>query len=70
MRRGKPTVHKKWDENTAILSGDAMLILSFQFMMQGCPVEYTHQVMDIFSRTALEFVMDSNGIWNSNPEKM
>ena len=54
MRRGKPTVHKKWDENTAILSGDAMLILSFQFMMQGCPVEYTHQVMDIFSRTALE----------------
>lgn len=31
-----------------------MLILSFQFMMQGCPVEYTHQVMDIFSRTALE----------------
>lgn len=54
MRRGKPTVHKKWDENTAILSGDAMLILSFQFMMQGCPVEYTHQVMDIFSCTALE----------------
>ena len=54
MRRGKPTVHKKWDENTAILSGDAMLILSFQFMMQGCPVEYTHQVMNIFSRTALE----------------
>ena len=54
MRRNRPTVHKKWDENTAILSGDAMLILSFQFMMQGCPVEYTHQVMDIFSRTALE----------------
>ena len=45
---------KNRDENTAILSGDAMLILSFQFMMQGCPVEYTHQVMNIFSRTALE----------------
>lgn len=29
LRRGKPTVHVKWDENTAILSGDAMQILAF-----------------------------------------
>ena len=54
MRRGKPTVHKKWDENTAILSGDAMLILSYQFMMQGCPQACMKQVMEVFSRTALE----------------
>ena len=39
MRRNKPTVHKKWDENTAILSGDAMLILAYQFMMKECPLD-------------------------------
>ena len=54
MRRGKLTVHKKWNENTAILSGDAMLILSYQFMMQGCPESCMKQVMEVFSRTALE----------------
>ena len=54
MRRGKPAVHKKWDENTAILSGDAMLILAYQFMMQDCPTGYMKEVMDVFGRTALE----------------
>lgn len=54
MRRGKPVVHKKWNENTAILSGDAMLILSYQFMMNQCPPEHVQEVMEIFSRTALE----------------
>lgn len=54
MRRGKLTVHKKWNENTAILSGDAMLILSYQFMMQGCHESCMKQVMEVFSRTALE----------------
>lgn len=48
MRRGKLTVHKKWNENTAILSGDAMLILSYQFMMQGCPESCMKQVMEVF----------------------
>lgn len=32
IRRGQPTVHKKWDYNTAILSGDAMLILTYQYL--------------------------------------
>ena len=32
VRRGNPTVHKKWDANTAILSGDAMLILAYKLM--------------------------------------
>ena len=54
MRRGRPTVHKKWDDNTAILSGDAMLILSFKLMMQGCPQHLASQVMEIFSQAALE----------------
>lgn len=54
MRRNKPTVHKKWDENTAILSGDAMLILAYQFMMKECPLDCVGRVMEVFGRTALE----------------
>ena len=53
MRRNKPTVHKVWDENTAILSGDAMLVLAYR-LMNNCPERYLRQVMDIFSQTALE----------------
>ncbi|MDY3355758.1 MAG: polyprenyl synthetase family protein, partial [Prevotella sp.] len=34
MRRGHATVHKKWDANTAILSGDSMLVLSYQRIAQ------------------------------------
>ena len=39
VRRGKPTVHKVWNDNTAVLSGDAMLILAFRYMT-GCPPEH------------------------------
>ena len=53
MRRGKATVHKVWDDNTAILSGDAMLVLAYQFMTD-CPAEYLKEVMELFSLTALE----------------
>lgn len=35
MRRGMPTVHKKWNDNTAILSGDSMLVLAYQYMAKG-----------------------------------
>lgn len=35
MRRGNPTVHKKWNENTAILSGDTMLIMAYQQFNKG-----------------------------------
>lgn len=52
-RRGKETVHKVWNDNAAILSGDAMLVLAYQFMAQ-CPVEHLKEVMDLFSLTALE----------------
>jgi len=45
MRRNKPTVHKVWDENTAILSGDAMLVLAYR-LMNNCPDSYLKQVMD------------------------
>ena len=53
MRRGKATVHKVWNENTAILSGDAMLVLAYQFMAT-CPAGNLKEVMDVFSLTALE----------------
>ncbi len=53
MRRGNMTVHKKWDANTAILSGDSMLVLSYQLISQ-CPQEMLQQVIDTFTITALE----------------
>ena len=54
LRRNRPTVHKKWNENTAILSGDAMLILSYQMMINACPHEYVGKVMETFGKAALE----------------
>ena len=53
MRRNKPTVHKVWDDNTAILSGDAMLVLAYR-LMADCQEKYLKRVMDIFTQTALE----------------
>lgn len=53
MRRGQPTVHKKWDANTAILSGDSMLVLAYERMAK-CPVEKLKPVLDLFTETALE----------------
>jgi len=53
MRRGKPTVHKVWNDNTAILSGDTMLILAFRYVA-GCAPEHLKEVIDLFSLTALE----------------
>lgn len=52
-RRGKETAHKVWNDNTAILSGDAMLVLAYQFMAQ-CPVVTLKEIMELFSLTALE----------------
>lgn len=52
-RRGKETVHKVWNDNTAILSGDAMLVLAYQFMAE-CPQSFLKEVIDLFSLTALE----------------
>lgn len=52
-RRGKETVHRVWGDNAAILSGDAMLVLAYQFMAE-CPAEHLKEVLDLFSQTALE----------------
>lgn len=53
MRRGKPTVHKKWNDNTAILSGDVMQIEAYK-LIAGTPVEHLKVVLDLFSKTATE----------------
>jgi len=53
LRRNKPTVHKKWNENIGILSGDAMMIKAYEFLTQ-CPAERVTDVVRIFNTTALE----------------
>ena len=52
-RRNKPTVHKKWNKNTAILSGDAMLILAYQFIGETYP-PLLKIILTLFTQTALE----------------
>lgn len=51
-RRNKPTVHKVWNENTAILSGDAMMGMAYQLLEQ-CDEKVFKSVFDIFSETAM-----------------
>lgn len=53
LRRGHETVHKKWDSNTAILSGDSMLVLAYERMAQ-CDSRHLADVLRLFTTTALE----------------
>lgn len=53
MRRGRPTVHKKWDDNTAILSGDTMFVLAYEHLAK-CDTKYLKPALDLFTETALE----------------
>ena len=53
MRRNKPTVHNVWNDNTAILSGDAMLILAYRLMAEGLTNRLA-EVMHIFTETTME----------------
>ena len=53
MRRGHETVHRKWDANTAILSGDSMLVLAYERMAKCNPV-YLSDVLHTFTEKALE----------------
>ena len=50
VRRGKPTVHRRWNDNTAILSGDTMLTIATQYIARSA----NWQVMDLFNKTAIE----------------
>ena len=53
LRRGHETVHKKWNANTAILSGDSMLVLAYERMAQ-CDSRHLADVLRLFTTTALE----------------
>ena len=53
LRRGNQTVHEKWDLNTGILSGDAMLILAYQYFENYEPHIF-QKLAKLFSKTALE----------------
>lgn len=53
LRRGQQTVHEKWDLNTGILSGDAMLIMAYQ-LFEGYNAEQFQQLTTLFSKTALQ----------------
>ncbi|MGL2992739.1 polyprenyl synthetase family protein [Flavobacterium sp. TSSA_36] len=53
LRRGHETVHEKWDTNTGILSGDAMLILAYQYFEKYEPKTF-RKLAKLFSKTALE----------------
>jgi geranylgeranyl diphosphate synthase type II len=53
IRRGNPTVHKKWDENTAILSGDAMLIKAYDYFFD-CQSPNFREILKVFNQTAIE----------------
>ena len=53
LRRGKPTVHHKWNLNTGILSGDAMLIVAYQ-QFEGYSPELHASLLSLFNKTALE----------------
>ncbi|MDR1557245.1 MAG: polyprenyl synthetase family protein [Tannerellaceae bacterium] len=52
-RRNKPTVHKAWNENTAILSGDAMLIVAYR-LIAGSHPSHLKELLDLFTTTALD----------------
>ena len=53
IRRGRPTVHLEWDENTAILSGDVMQILAYEYLCTS-PAQYLGRILEVFNQTARE----------------
>jgi len=53
IRRGRPTVHIRWNENTAILSGDQMLIEAYKLLSEVKP-QYLPQVISLFNKMATE----------------
>jgi geranylgeranyl diphosphate synthase type II len=53
LRRGQLTVHKKWNNNVAILSGDAMLIKAYEYLSK-CPKPVLSDVLVVFNKTSLE----------------
>ncbi|HJZ41983.1 MAG TPA: polyprenyl synthetase family protein [Bacteroidales bacterium] len=53
VRRNHPSVHRKWNPNVAILSGDAMLIKAYELLCRG-PAAHIPELLSVFNQTALE----------------
>ena len=53
VRRGEPTVHTKWDANTAVLSGDAMLIEAYKYIVK-VDIDVLPRILDVFTSTAMQ----------------
>lgn len=53
LRRGRPTVHRKWNSNVAILSGDAAAITAYKYI-ESCEDRYLRQVIDGFNQVAMD----------------
>ncbi len=53
IRRGQPTAHEKWNENTALLSGDLMLIKTYQWFGESIPSDKFHSVLQLFNACAI-----------------
>ncbi len=53
MRRGKPSVYKKWNTNTAILSGDVMFALAYQYMLKT-PDKNLKRILEVFNETVIQ----------------
>ncbi|MBR0170711.1 MAG: polyprenyl synthetase family protein [Bacteroidales bacterium] len=53
LRRGQPTVYRKWDENTAILSGDTMYALAWRYFLRQ-PSPRLQEILNCFNETAIE----------------
>lgn len=53
LRRGKPTVYRKWNENTAILSGDTMFALAWRYFLRQ-PHTRLQEILNCFNETAIE----------------
>ncbi|OZI08759.1 isoprenyl synthetase [Siphonobacter sp. BAB-5385] len=66
IRRGQPTVHEKWNDNVAILSGDVMLVSAYEFLTEVEPA-YLKAVIKKFNRAAAEVCEGQQ--WDMNFEK-
>ncbi|MBR4149251.1 MAG: polyprenyl synthetase family protein [Rikenellaceae bacterium] len=53
IRRGKPSVFRKWNQNVAILSGDAMIVYAYQ-LLEKAPTELLPQLFKVFNATAMQ----------------
>tara|TARA_Y100001968_G_C19330414_1_gene704003 strand:+ start:252 stop:1211 length:960 start_codon:yes stop_codon:yes gene_type:complete len=66
LRRGLQTVHKKWDNNTAILCGDTMLVQAFDFISQ-VESENLRRVLEVFNKAAIKVCEGQK--WDMNFEE-